>query len=63
MIACNGMALVLAWGQSLWLPGGQYLGHITKSNHNLFINCLLGFPLTPGLTRPLWDLLGHYAFY
>ena len=31
MIACNGMALVLARGQSLWLPEGQYLGHTTKA--------------------------------
>ena len=30
---------------------------------NLFINWLLGLTLTPGLTRPLWDLLDHCGFY
>ena len=49
---------------SLWLPDGQYLGHSTiQANITFFINWLLGLILTPGLTRPLWDLLGHYGFY
>ena len=30
---------------------------------NLFINWLLDLTLIPSLTRPLWDLLGHYGFY
>ena len=30
---------------------------------NLFINWLLGLNLTLWLTRPLWNLLGHYGFY
>ena len=29
----------------------------------VFIYWLLDLTLTPGLTRPLWDLLGHYGFY
>ena len=55
--------------QGLYLPEDQYLGHTTTSNHNLFINWLLGLTLSPGLNqaimgfnRPLWDLLGNYRF-
>ena len=66
MIACSGMASVLA------IPYG-YPKVNTKvippqATINLFINWLLGLTLTPGLTRPLhqftgplWILLGHYV--
>ena len=58
----------MAEGQgSLWVPKGQYLGHI-QAKINLFINWLLDLALIPrfnqaiiGFTKPLWILLGHYG--
>ena len=71
-IFCSGYGLgiglraaIMERGQrqgSLNLPEGQYLGHTLQATINLFINWFLGLTLTPGLTRPLWELLGHYGF-
>ena len=64
MIACSGMAMVLGEGSHDG-PRPKAEGHYCcpKVNINSFINWLLSVILTPGLTKPLWDLLGHYEFY
>ena len=73
MIACSSMALIPE-GSPKWpeeelrvimaarrSKSRPY--HYKQPLTYLFIDWLLGLTLTPGLTRPLWDLLGHYGFY
>ena len=65
MIACSGMALVLARGRRprVIMAARRSLPrpYHYKQPLTYFTNWLLGLTLTPGLTRLLWDLLGHYG--